>query len=259
MKAPLVSIIMPTHNSEKYIAEAIRSVVNQTYTTWELIVIDDASQDRTVDIVKEFTSYDSRIVLYFNEHNIGVSKTRNKGISIAKGEWIAFLDSDDCWSAEKLQKQLCMGAVYKMAEFIFTGSRFMDESGRLFKWIMTVPDNVTYERLLKQNIISCSSVLISKQCLGEHRMSGDSIHEDFALWLAILKEGIIAYGINEPLLVYRVSSKSKSGNKIKSAIMTYKTYLKSGIGLICSFYYMAFYLFRGFMKYHNLYKSGYIK
>lgn len=259
MKTPLVSIIMPAHNSERYIAEAIRSVVNQTYKTWELIVIDDASQDRTVDIVKEFTYHDSRIVLYLNEHNIGVSKTRNKGISLSKGEWLAFLDSDDRWSAEKLQKQLCMSEVYQTAEFIFTGSRFMDESGRLFKWIMTVPDKVTYERLLKQNVISCSSVLISKQYLGENRMSGDSIHEDFALWLAILKEGIIAYGINEPLLIYRVSSKSKSGNKIKSAVMTYKTYLKSGIGCICAFYYMVFYLFRGFVKYHNLYKFGYIK
>ena len=221
-------------------------------------MIDYASQDRTVYIEKEFTSHDSRIVLYLNEHNIGVSKTRNKGISIAKGQWLAFLDSDDCWSADKLQKQLCIREEYKTAEFIFTGSRFMDESGHLFRWIMTVPDNVVYERLLKQNVISCSSVLISKKCLGDHRMSGDSIHEDFALWLAILKEDVIAYGINEPLLIYRVSTKSKSGNKIKSAIMTYKTYLKSGIGCIRAFYYMTFYLFRSFIKYHNLYKSGYM-
>ena len=184
---PLVSIIMPAYNCEKYITEAIASVVNQTYPSWELIVIDDGSQDNTVNIVKGLVLKDKRINLYQNERNMGVSKTRNKGISVAKGQWIAFLDSDDCWAPEKLQRQLCISEEHKEAEFIFSASRFMDENGGLFKWIMPVPEVVTYRDLLKHNVISCSSVLISRQCLGNHRMISDAIHEDFALWLEILK------------------------------------------------------------------------
>ncbi|WP_300261644.1 glycosyltransferase family 2 protein [uncultured Cloacibacillus sp.] len=256
---PLVSIIMPAYNCEKYITEAIASVVNQTYPSWELIVIDDGSQDNTVNIVKGLVLKDKRINLYQNERNMGVSKTRNKGISVAKGQWIAFLDSDDCWAPEKLQRQLCISEEHKEAEFIFSASRFMDENGGLFKWIMPVPEVVTYRDLLKHNVISCSSVLISRQCLGNHRMISDAIHEDFALWLEILKNGSIAYGINEPLLIYRVSSNSKSGNKIKSAKMSYKTYRFLKINFFITLYYMFFYALYGFKKYNNIYKLGHSK
>lgn len=261
MTIPKVSIIMPAYNSQKYIAEAAASVINQTYANWELIVIDDGSKDETLSVLRALQSQDSRIRLYQNQRNMGVAATRNRAISLARGEWIAFLDSDDRWAFEKLEKQLSLAEARKEAEFIFTGSRFMDEYGRFFKWIMTAPESVTYKKLLKQNVIPCSSVLISKRRLGEHRMQTDSasIHEDFALWLEILKEGGAAYGVDEPLLIYRISSKSKSGNKIKSAIMTYRTYLRSGIGRISVLYYMAFYLFNGFVKYRSLYKSGCVK
>ena len=256
---PLVSIIMPAYNCEKYITEAIASVVNQTYPNWELIVIDDGSQDNTINIVEGLALKDKRINLCQNEHNIGVSKTRNKGISIAKGQWIAFLDSDDCWAPEKLERQLCISEKHKDVEFIFSASHFMDENGGLYKWIMPVPKVVTYRDLLKHNVISCSSILISRQCLGNNRMISDAIHEDFALWLEILKNGTIAYGINEPLLIYRVSSNSKSGNKIKSAKMLYKTYRFLKINIFITLYYMFFYALYGFKKYNNIYGVGYSK
>lgn len=259
MKTPLVSIIMPAYNCEKYITEAIVSVINQSYTDWELIVIDDCSQDSTVDKVKKLASLDTRINLYRNERNIGVSKTRNKGIALATGQWIAFLDSDDCWTPDKLQKQMRLAADNRnKTEFIFTASCFMDENGRLFKWVMPVPETVTYKDLLKHNVISCSSVLISKQCLGNHRMVGDSIHEDFALWLSILKNNVIAYGINEPLLIYRISGNSKSGNKLNSARMSYRTYKFLKINTFKIIYYMFFYAICGFKKYNSIHKLGYI-
>lgn len=232
--------------------------MNQTYSKWELIVIDDCSQDNTVDKVKKLALLDTRINLYRNERNIGVSKTRNKGIALAVGEWIAFLDSDDCWTPDKLQKQMHMVSDNReKTEFVFTASRFMDENGRLFKWVMSVPETVRYKDLLKHNVISCSSVLISKQCLGKHRMLGDSIHEDFALWLSILKNNVIAYGINEPLLIYRISSNSKSGNKLRSAKMSYKTYKFLKINIFMILYCMFFYTIYGFKKYNSIYKLGY--
>ena len=136
MLTPLVSIIMPAYNCEKYITEAIASVINQTYQNWELIVIDDCSQDNTVNIVKRLALEDTRINLYQNERNVGVSKTRNKGLSIAKGQWIAFLDSDDCWASEKLEKQMEFIKAHPNALLTYTASKFMDTQGNRYSYIM---------------------------------------------------------------------------------------------------------------------------
>ncbi|MCD7952080.1 MAG: glycosyltransferase family 2 protein [Synergistaceae bacterium] len=257
MVSPLISIIMPAYNSDKYITESIHSVINQTYINWELIVIDDGSQDKTIDCINYLKNKDARIFLYRNKRNIGVSQTRNKGVKLARGEWIVFLDSDDCWETSKLNKQLNF-ARQKNADFTFTSSSFMDEEGKNYRWIMEIPEVVSYSDLLKHNVISCSSVLIKKECVKNHTMKGDSMHEDFAMWLDILMDGKIAYGINEPLLIYRISKKSKSGNKIKSIAMSYRTYRSIGLGFTSSIYFMCFHLIGRFIKYSNLYKKGYI-
>ena len=257
-KLPLVSIVMPAYNSEKYITEAINSVIAQTYDNWKLIVIDDCSQDKTVECVSILKESDPRITLYKNDKNLGVSKTRAKGICIADSEYIAFLDSDDCWRPTKLAQQMELILSDNEIDFVFTASAFMDEESHCYKWIMSVPTVVTYKRLLYRNIISCSSVLIKKKYLLERKTVNNAIHEDFALWLQILSERKSAYGINQPLLVYRVSKKSKSGNKLKSALMTYRTYRILKINVIKSLYYMIFYSIHGLRKYHKLYKSGYI-
>lgn len=188
MDIPLVSVIMPAYNSEEYISASINSVINQTYQNWELIVIDDGSKDRTIECIRNLQKGDSRICLYKNEHNIGVSKTRNKGVKIAKGEWIAFLDSDDMWSPLKLHNQLAF-ADGRNAEFTFTASSFIDEVGKAWAWIMEVPEVINYKELLRHNVISCSSVLMKKECIGNHIMKCDEMHEDFAMWLDILKNG----------------------------------------------------------------------
>lgn len=247
----LVSIILPAYNCEKYVSETINSVLEQTYQNFELIIINDGSTDGTVKKVKEFLKKDSRIRFFNNEKNLGVSLTRNKGISLANGEWIAFIDSDDLWEKDKLAKQIAF-AKETGAQFTFTGSSFIDENGEFYEGILQVPQTVSYRELLKQNIISCSSVLIKKNIMAQFKMEKDEAHEDYGSWLRILKTGILAYGLNEPLLVYRISKKSKSSNKIKSLIMAYRTYRFVGLNRLSTIYYLSWYVVKGIKKYRNI-------
>lgn len=247
----MVSVIMPAYNAEKTIETAIESVVHQTEKDWELIVVDDGSTDNTKKIIEKYT--DERIKYVYNNLEKGVSNSRNLGISKARGEWIAFLDSDDMWKPEKLAKQIKYARLYDSG-FIFTGSGFMDSEGRILDYTMQVPSKVSYKELLKQNIISCSSVMIKKAYMVKYKMEASKMfHEDFAAWLAILKgEKIEALGINEPLLIYRVSSNSKSGNKFKAILMTLRTYWKSGIKSPMIFYYWCVYILRSLKKYSKI-------
>ncbi|KKK38894.1 glycosyl transferase family 2 [Mesobacillus campisalis] len=248
---PLVSIIMPAFNCENYIGESINSVIGQTYQNWELIVIDDDSRDNTVNVLESISSEDNRIRFYKNVQNLGVSETRNRAISIAEGQWIAFLDSDDIWENNKLEIQ--MDYVRKLnAEFVFTGSRFINEEGKYFKGIFEVPDVVSYERLRKHNVISCSSVLLKKDFFKEIKMENDSMHEDYAVWLRVLRTGVLAYGVNEPLLIYRISRNSKSGNKIKTIQMTYKVFRYIGVNPLGSIYFMVNHLIGSIKKYKKI-------
>ncbi len=247
----LVSIVMPAYNCEKYIEGAINSVLNQTYQNWELIVIDDGSKDKTGYIIKELENKDSRIKFIKNEKNMGVSATRNRGISIASSEWIAFLDSDDMWEESKLEKQIKV-AEEKAAEFLFTGSSFINEEGKPYKGVFKVPESVNYKKLRNQNIISCSSVLINKRFFEVIKMEKDDMHEDYAVWLRILKTGVTAYGINEPLLIYRISRNSKSGNKVRTIKMTYKVFRFVGINPIGSAYFMVRHILGAVGKYANI-------
>ncbi|QDP42227.1 glycosyltransferase family 2 protein [Radiobacillus deserti] len=250
----LVSIIMPAYNCETYIRDSIQSVLKQTYTNWELIIIDDGSMDGTISIIEEYSQVDDRVYFYNNERNQGVSATRNRGIELAKGEWIAFLDSDDLWDSLKLEKQLAY-ADKTGASFLFTGSAYIDENNRKYSGVFEVPRRVNYKSLLKQNVISCSSVLIKRDYIKQCKMENDETHEDYGAWIRILKMEQYAYGLNEPLLTYRILKNSKSGNKIKSLIMAYKTYRYVGINTIMSMYYITWYIFKGLKKYHYI-KNG---
>lgn len=247
----LVSVIMPAYNAEKYISQAIDSVRAQTYSDWELIVVDDASKDSTNTIVREYCREDSRIKLLRNSKNQGVSHTRKNGVEAAAGEWIAFLDSDDAWRPEKLEKQLALQKQYK-AKLIFTGSSFMDSEGNSMEWVLHAPKEIEYRQLLKQNLISNSSVLIEKKAYQECAVLADDMHEDFACWLRFLRKGNTAYGVDEPLLIYRLSAQSKSGNKLKAAKMNWKTYRAVGLNVVLAAYYMGWYAAKSVLKYRNL-------
>jgi len=252
MEKNLVSIIIPAYNAEKYIKGTLDSVLAQTYTNFEAIVVNDCSKDNTEKIIDEYVAKDSRIKKYNNPKNSGVSYTRNFAISVANGEWIAFVDSDDMWEPTKLEKQINFANTTEGADFIYTGSSFIDEDGNPYNHVMNVPEKVTYKELLKQNIISCSSVLIKKECLEGVKMPSDKMHEDFATWLTILKNKDCAYGINEPLLIYRISRNSKSGNKKKAAKMTYEVYKYAGLNIFQRAYYMFNYVYRSLKKYNNI-------
>lgn len=249
---PLVSVIMPAYNAGAYIEDAIKSVITQSYKEWELIVIDDCSRDNTVEIVERYKNEDSRVHLLKNVENSGVSKSRNEGIKFARGEWIAFLDSDDLWGIFKLEKQL-HHANKTNSSFIFTGSSYINEKGIPFKGLFEVPEIVDFKKLKKHNVISCSSVLVKKLYLEDIKMENDKMHEDYAVWLRILKTGISAYGLNEPLLIYRLSTSSKSGNKFKTISMTYKVFRFIKMNPFSSMYYTSQHIGNSIKKYTKIF------
>lgn len=251
----MVSIIMPAYNSERYIKDSIQSVIAQSYIDWELIIIDDCSTDRTLQIIEFYEKSNEKIHCYKNDINLGVAESRNQGILLSSGEWIAFLDSDDCWHPEKLEMQMKF-AEDNQAEFLFTGSSFINEKNQTLDYYLPAPKVIEFHELLKQNVISCSSVLIRKELVQQYPMKNAArMHEDFAVWLQILREcHICAYGIDKPLLLYRISMGSKSGNKIKAAIMTYRVYRYIGIPLVPACYYWLCYSARSLKKYRNLIK-----
>lgn len=247
----LISIIMAAYNAEKTIEQAINSVLSQTYTNFELLVVNDCSKDRTVELVKDIVAKDSRVRLISNVKNSGVSYTRKHGLEEAKGDWIAILDSDDAWEPEKLEKQIELQRRTN-ADLLFTGSAFMDSEGHPIDWYLHAPKEVTYRQLLKQNVLSNSSALVRKELYAKHYAIGDGMHEDFAIWLSILKKGTKAYGVDEPLLIYRIAKSSKSGNKFKAAKMNWNTYRYVGLNLIEAAYYECWYMVNGFLKYRNI-------
>lgn len=248
----LVSIVMPAYNCEESIVESINSVINQTYQNWELIVLDDGSKDNTLKVIMEFGNKDSRVKPLKNERNMGVSETRNRGIAHATAEWIAFLDSDDMWDSTKLEKQFKL-AKQNSAEFLFTGASYINEQGEPFKGTFEVPEKISYKKLRNQNVISCSSVLIKKKFFDNIKMEKDDIHEDYAVWLRVLKTDVIAYGVNEPLLIYRISKDSKSGNKLKTVKMTYGVFRFVGINPIGSAYFMTRHVIASVGKYRKIF------
>lgn len=247
----LVSIIMAAYNAEKTIELAIESVLNQTYSNFELLVINDCSKDGTAKLVEDFSAKDNRVRLISNEKNSGVSYTRKHGLEEAKGSWIAILDSDDAWAPEKLEKQIALQKRMN-ADLLFTGSAFMDSDGQPIDWYLHAPAEVTYRQLLKQNVLSNSSALVRKELYAKHYAIGDGMHEDFAIWLSILKEGKKAYGVDEPLLIYRIAKSSKSGNKVKAAKMNWNTYRYVGLNPIEAAYYESWYVVNGLLKYMHL-------
>lgn len=251
----LVSVIMLAYNAEKTIEDSIKSVLSQNYKEFEYIIINDASTDRTEQIITDYMNKDCRIRYHKNLKNSGVAFSRELGISLSAGEYVAFIDSDDIWMENKLSEQVSFVEKNEDAEFVFTGSRFIDGDGDVKQFTFNVPETVTYSELLKQNVISCSSVLVKREYLEGVFVPDDRMHEDFVAWLNVLKRGIVAYGINKPLLIYRLAFNSRSGNKIKAAKMTWLVYKHIGLNVFLRIYYMSFYAARSVKKYFGIYRK----
>ncbi len=247
-----VSIITPTFNSSKYISETIIGVINQTYSNWELIIIDDKSTDNTIEIVKKIQAKENRIVLIESETNNGAGVARNRGLEIANGRYISFLDSDDIWEPTKLESQL--GFMDKNdAAISFTGYSIMDESMVNVKSVINVPHKLDLHSYLKNTVIGMSTSMIDKSKVGDFRLNKIRSRQDGILWIELLKSGFIAYGLNEQLVKYRFRNDSVSANKLKAMSKVwyiYRAYAK--LNFIQTLYFFFFYV------YNNL-KRRYLK
>ncbi len=247
MMNDLVSIIMPLYNCEEYIVETINSVLLQTYTNWELLIVDDCSTDNSVDIVKEFTEKDTRIKLCEFEQNVGVATARNKAIAFAKGRYIAFLDSDDIWLPEKLARQIAFMEETNTV-LSYTAYTIIDEHSNL-KGIFIPPKSLTYNDLLKTCSIGCSTVMYDTNSIGKIYMPNIKKRQDYALWLSILKKGYLCKGITIPLIKYRKYNNSLSSNKFSAAKFQWIIYREvEELSFIKSCYYFVHYAFYGFIK-----------
>lgn len=247
----LVSIIMAAYNAADTLPTAVESVLAQTYADFELLIVDDCSSDSTRAVAQRFRTQDSRVRLLCNEQNVGVSRTRRRGLEAARGEWIAILDSDDAWRPDKLEKQAALQQ-RTGAPLLYTGSAFMDADGRPMDWVLHVPATLNYRQLLKQNLLSNSSALVRRDLYERYSVINDDLHEDFATWLQILHSGCTACGVDEPLLLYRIARTSKSGNKLRSAVMNWNTYRFTGLNPLQAAYYEIWYMVKGVLKYRNL-------
>ncbi len=247
----LISVIMPAYRAEKTVEQAIRSALSQSWQNLELIIVDDGSDDGTVEVIRRLAADEPRIRFFENEGNLGVSRTRVRAAEESRGKWLAFLDSDDVWMPDKLERQMALQRECG-AELIYTASSFISDEGEAKKWVLNVPERMTYRRLLKQNRISNSSVLISRSAYFENVVIGENMHEDYACWLRYLRAGKDARGIDEPLLIYRLTRTSKSANKWRAFYMNFKTYRRVGVPLFPALYYQLCYTVRGLLKYLHL-------
>ena len=281
----VVSIVMPARNAAGTIRQAMESVFAQTYRKWELIIVDDGSADGTAETAarlgerrqsggpeqageqwpdsgaeqaeeRQQSGGPDRIRILRNERNRGAAEARNRGVRAARGNWIAFLDSDDLWHPEKLRMQMELARRRPDADIIYTGIAFMDASGRRLSWRQRVPETVNCGRLLRQNVIACSSVLLKRGTALRYPMAQDGafgeMHEDYPVWLQILRDGGRAYGIDEPLLVYRLTAGSRSRDKRKAAVMTYRVYRHVGLGRLRAGYFFCWYVWKNLWKYGRL-------
>lgn len=241
-----VSVVVPAYNCSRTIKSAVDSVLSQSVPT-KVIVVDDCSSDDTLEKLSCYSD-DPRVVLVRNEKNLGVAASRNKGVREAAGKYVAFLDSDDMWLPDKLEKQLDLikktGAV-----LCSTARELMSEDGKKTGRIIEVPERVTYRKLLRGNVINCSSVLIEREVALKYPMGNDDIHEDYICWLQILRDHGFAVAVNEPLLLYRQMRHSKSGSKLSSAKKTFAVYRKVGYGFFRSCLYFICYAVNGVIKY----------
>lgn len=246
-KEPLVSIVTPLYNSEKFIKETIESVLSQTYTNWEMLIVNDCSKDNGASIVEKYSKKDKRIKLFNNKKNMGVSFTRNKAINLSQGKYIAFLDSDDLWHKEKLKKQIKM-MEEKNISLSYTAYTKMNEDGSL-RGKIEVPEKVNYKKLLKGNIMGCLTVIARKDILKDSYFR-QTKQEDYILWLELLKKVEFSYGIQESLAFYRVLENSRSSNKIDLVNFNWRIYREvEKLSLVESIYYFVIYLVKGIKRY----------
>ena len=235
----MVSIITPSYNSSRFISQTIESVLSQTYQNWEMIIVDDVSPDDSNDIIEEYIKKDSRIKLIKLEKNSGPAIARNKAIKEAQGRYIAFLDSDDLWMPQKLEKQINF-MQNNHYELTYTNYETMNEDGNKLDHTIIAPSSLTYKQLLKSNKIGCLTVTYDTNRIGKIYMPLIKKRQDYGLWLNILKQVDKSYNINEVLGTYRIMSNSISSNKFDLIKYNYTLFRDhEDFSSIKSLYYLA--------------------
>ena len=239
----MISIIVPVYNAEKFISKTIKSVIIQTYRDWELICVDDGSTDNSRRVIESFG--DKRIRVVNNESGQkGAAGARNYGVSVAKGEYIAFLDADDVWRPEKLKKTLDF-MIKKGAAFAFTAYDYGDKNAKSLGKTVHVPEIMPYEKALSRTVIFTSTVMfdLSKITKEEIRMPYVA-SEDTATWWNILRSGRVAYGLDESLVIYRRSRNTLSANKLKAIVRIWRLYRhRENMGFLKSLWHLIAWAF----------------
>lgn len=248
-EANLISIVTPVYNAERFIAETIKSVQAQEYTNWELLLVNDQSTDNSQFIIEEFAIEDNRIKVINLAENSGAAVARNTGIAASKGQYIAFVDSDDAWDSDKLIRQIAFMQKGGIA-FWYTDFRLVDEQGNVLKEKANVPVSLDYTGLLKNTAIACSTVMIDREQIGDFRMPLVRKGQDTATWLQIMREtGIKAYGITLPLNSYRQVAGSISSDRIGALKRTWNTYYNlEKLPLPKASYYFASYVMNAILR-----------
>lgn len=244
----MISVIIPVYNGEKTVARAIDSALMQDVEK-EILVINDCSTDQTKAVLQPYMDR-GEICYLENETNSGVALSRNRGVAAARGEYVAFLDADDCWVRGKLAAQL--DRLQETHDVICSTARELVCPGNPKNGqIIPMPSRVSYRQLLGSNSIACSSVLLRTDVAREFPMECDSIHEDYLTWLKILQKYGTCSGIDVPYLQYTLSTTGKSGSKLHSAAMTYGVYKKIGMPVWQSIVCFVRYAFHGIWKYYR--------
>lgn len=247
----MVSIITANFNSHLFIKDTYDSISHQTFDNWEWLVTDDCSDDGSFELLNSIANLDKRVKLYKNSTNQGAAVTRNKSISQAKGRFIAFIDADDLWMPDKLEKQISF-MLSRGAGISFTAFNIINEHGmNKNKQIdLKAPSTIDYKGLLlKKATFGCSTVMIDKSIVGRIVMPNMRTGQDYATWLSILKKGFVAYLLRKPLSTYRIVSGSISRNKFKKAFRQWKIYRShEKLSLFLSLYYFLSYVYRALFR-----------
>ena len=243
----MVSIITPSYNCSDFISATVESVLKQSTSDWEMIIVDDCSSDNSVEVIQSFVNKDSRIKLIQLQENSGPAVARNTAIEAAQGRYIAFLDSDDLWLPDKLEKQL---AFIQANDYPFTYSAYdkINENEQVFGHI-GVPDKVSYSDLLKVCSIGCLTTVYDTDFFGKVYMPTNTKREDFATWLQLLKKVDFAHGLNDTLAQYRVYPDQTSSKKAKMAYETWRLYREvEMLGLFKAIYFFSHYAINGLLR-----------
>lgn len=250
MKKDLISIIVPVYNAERFLEDTINTVLHQTYKNWELILVDDCSTDKSQKIIKKFMKMDDRIKYHLQRKNGGPAIARNKGIDIANGRYLCFIDADDLWDVDKLEKQISF-MKEKECAFSYHSYEFANEDCVPTGKKVIAKNVLTYKQALKNNIISTITVMfdlsIIDKCL--IKMPNIKYVEDTATWWKILRHGYKAYGISDVFSLYRRISKSNSSNKFKTQKYLWNLYRnEEKLGIVFSIYYLLIKNFNAILR-----------